>query len=244
MTRSVDKLAIATCVIIAVEAILAVLILSIRGDLLPLLPFVAWPMSGVGVILAAALAIRHWRRDRDGPHRSAGAVWLAGIAAVALAVGHTYMVDAVFQACSRYAKSLVAQSNLRGIGETVKLLCQKNGNYPASLGYLVEVGELTPKQLISYRDPNVAGVDLHEPVLRYSSFEYCPGVGPWRDEHDVILAHEREAWSSLEVRVFAKRGRCVLFGDGRVDILDAGEFAAAIQRDRERRGELGWPVCE
>ncbi|MBK8914101.1 MAG: hypothetical protein IPM64_05770 [Phycisphaerales bacterium] len=81
---------------------------------------------------------------------------------------------------------------------------------------------------------------------------FRPGSGlelvlqPGRADHPgrpgIIVAFEQRPLHPTEIRLFgAKRGRLVLFHDGRVQRLDEGGFAAAREADRRIRSEDGWP---
>ncbi len=76
--------------------------------------------------------------------------------------------------------------------------------------------------------------------ITHSSYLYRPGQGKTVSESNVIIAYEREAFAICEPRVFARKGRLVLFADGRVEHLKAAEFDEALREDEQRRHELGW----
>jgi hypothetical protein len=46
----------------------------------------------------------------------------------------------------------------------------------------------------------------------------------------------------LSPGLLAGHGRLVLFGNGEVRTLDDKAFQNALDKDRERRAQLGWPV--
>ena len=215
------------------------------GNALVYVTFLAWPLSMIGLALGLIVAHRHWHdTSRSDQVRRGVLVGVTAIAAGVFAAGHTLLAGLVLGAAREHAKTSLTASNLKGLGAVAKLHCDEHGAYPPSLQSLVEPGHRIPRQLMSIGDPRIADVCRDENAAGYSSFEYCPGVGAWRDEPDVILAHERQAWSALEVRVFPRYGHCTLFGDGKALLLGADEFAAAKRRDKARRAELGWPVCE
>lgn len=141
-----------------------------------------------------------------------------------------------------YAKSAVTVSNLRGIGQGMQVYSEKFGEYPRVPDDLVREEFATWGQFISVGDPDVPYPPAGGRDPEYSSFEFRPGAGAWRRDSDIILAFERQAWTPKEWRLFPPYGRCVLFGDGDVRVLDDREFAEARRRDAARRAQLGWPA--
>ncbi len=243
--ESGNRLPWVTWLFLVIGCSLGAFLLFGSGDVLVYVAFVAWPVSMVGLVLGMIVAYRHWHdTSRSNQVRRGVLVGVTTIAAGVFAVGHTLLAGLVLGAAREHAKTAVTASNLKGLGGGARVHCDEHGFYPPSLQSLVEPGRCIPMQLVSIGDPRIADVCRDENTLGYSSFDYCPGVGAWRDEPEVILAHERQAWSALEVRVFPRYGRCTLFGNGRALLLGADEFAAAKRRDKARRAELGWPVCE
>lgn len=141
-----------------------------------------------------------------------------------------------------YATSAITVSNLRGIGYGTQLYAEKFGGYPRVPDDLVREGFSTWGQFYSVGDADVPYPAVGGRDPEYSSFTFCPGAGPWQREPDITLAFERQAWTPQECRMFPAYGRCVLFGDGNVRVLNDDELATARRRDAARRAELGWPT--
>jgi hypothetical protein len=140
-----------------------------------------------------------------------------------------------------YAKSAVTSANLRGIGYGLQIYVQDCGAYPDSLRELVAKGLLAWDQVQSVCDPDVR-YDVPADEAEYSSFVYQAGGGAWRADPRLILAYERGPWTPVELRLLPEHGRCVLFGDGRVERLDDEAFETAKRGDATARRELGWPT--
>lgn len=106
-----------------------------------------------------------------------------------------------------------------------RIYCNDEGDFPSELSVFESSGAIITKG-------------------GYRSYMYCPGEGAWRDDPDLVIGFEREAWSPMVFRMWPEFGRVTLFGDGHVDVLGNGAFTAAMEANAKRRLELGWPVCD
>ena len=205
------------------------------------------PLGWVAAIftLAAWLAcLKVYRnpeaRARSDTRISRAQICLGSVASAIAIIGCVDLAQVTLSRAREVAKAPVSASNLRGIGMGLKLYSADHNDYPPSFEELVTSGHLTWGQFWAMGDPEVPH-DIPEEQARYSSFVYQPGAGTWRPDAEVILAYERGAWTPLALRVFLRYGRYVLFGDGRVTLLDDEAFNVARQRDVQKRAELGWP---
>lgn len=137
-------------------------------------------------------------------------------------------------------KSAVTGAILRGIESGLRTYHERFADYPPSLFVLVDAGMLTRKQLVTPFDPSGFEQPPHRPQTD-TSFVYHPGAGPWIDDDRIILAYERAPFCSAEADLAPSPGRFVVFGTGQVRWLPEGVFAAALEEDRLRRREIGWP---
>jgi hypothetical protein len=95
-----------------------------------------------------------------------------------------------------------------------------------------------PKQLHAAADLSANG----RASGTYSSNDYRRPCGGWPDDGDLVIAFERCPWTIIEHKLFTDKGRCVLFGDGRVECLGEDAFRKALEADLARREVLGWPT--
>jgi hypothetical protein len=197
--------------------------------------FLAAVLAAFITVVLAVRAIAHGGVVHRHPQRVVGA-WVAVLGF--LLAGS--IVLAGLAASRQFGKSAVSAANLKGIAAAVRAYCGEQEGYPDSLLALVDAGLCTTKQLFCGYD-SISEGQVAE--LRYSSYFYVPGVGPWTAENDVVLTYERVPWSLGGDRWYESgRGYQLLFGDGGVRFVPRDEMAAVLLRDRERRLELGWPV--
>ena len=137
----------------------------------------------------------------------------------------------------------VSKSQLVAI-ENGLFLYRDGGEAADTLSRLVESGLWTPQMLIAMIDPNDAL--LGSAPGDYSPYVFFPPADAFYESPrpaGIILAFERGRWHQTKPRVFAGTSRAVLIQYG-VEFLNDTEFARALETDRQRRRELGWPVYE
>ncbi|MBU0637879.1 MAG: hypothetical protein KKB50_03370 [Planctomycetes bacterium] len=113
------------------------------------------------------------------------------------------------------------------------------GDYAPSPAELVGTGHATWQQFYAFLDPDLPSNEPPE-VARHSSFVLQPGAGKWNPDPLLVLAYERSPRSPLELRIVRRCGRCVLFGDGTVRVLDDAAFREAKRADAAQRTQIGW----
>lgn len=165
--------------------------------------------------------------------------WGSLLLCLLVLVGQGCLTQVALARVRAAGKATVTAANLRGIGQALKVYHEGEDGYTSCLGDLKAANNVTGLQLLSIADPALSCWEDADPP--YSSFAYNPGVGPWRADPEIVLALEREPWTATEMRLFPRHGRWVLFGDGDVRWLLDGEFREAMERDRARRSDLGWP---
>ncbi|MBN2446458.1 MAG: hypothetical protein JXO22_07030, partial [Phycisphaerae bacterium] len=140
------------------------------------------------------------------------------------------------------AKAAVSRANLRGIGQAIKLYHNACGDYPASFTDLVAHGECTLPQFICRADKYITEARPGEPIP-HTSYIYSPGAGEWREDEDIVLAHERCPWSvAPNGAIFWRPAYGVLFADLHTEYIDWEEFSGVWYRSLDRRREIGWPT--
>ena len=199
-----------------------------------------WTLALVALVWALGARTRHGEQVEHSRLPGRGSKLPAVILAAAMLTSHCGLIPRIYVAARESSKSLIGQGGLRSLGEAAKAYSMEHGEYAPSIVALVENLNVTPKQMISPDDPNLPYDWFGE---GYSSFVYAPGGGHWRAEPNVVLGYAKGVWSAPEMRLFPNRRRLALFGDGRVELLDEGDFARARRVDAEKRAALGWPAC-
>ena len=149
----------AAWVLTLVGSILAGVMLTSGVAILPFMPFVAWPLSIVALVVALVKGLRCYRTGSITGRRVLVTVVAAGLVAVV----HTMLIPRVWWATSEYIKRSVSEANLEGIGSALRSYCDKFEEYPPSFDALVDLGYCSSKQFITPFDPNLSGIDLSEP---------------------------------------------------------------------------------
>ncbi len=167
------------------------------------------------------------------------------IVSVIIAIASIGLLLMGIRICRKIVQSLTPRSNSNGQLRAIEngLFMYRNDAEPAdTLRRLVEGGLWAPDMLIARIDPNHA--DLSKAPPGYSSYVFFP-PGPEFYELDrpagIILAFERGAWHRSDARVLSNPRRAV-FIQYAVEFLSDEEFARALELDRARRRELGWPA--
>jgi prepilin-type processing-associated H-X9-DG protein len=210
--------------LLAVSAVLAALEVVNR---LPL-PCVAPVLGAVCAAFALSLAIR--RRS------------YATVAAVALLVAHGALGLNSRSVWQRQMWVAILCQDLRSVGAALRQYVDEAGRFPPNLDALVRADLCSPRQLYSAADPNAVRRPPDESA--YTSYVYQPGSVPWMDRADIVLLYEETANSCLLGYFTAHPGRLVLFADGHAEMLDKAAFRTALETDRRRRAEIGWPTAE
>lgn len=169
------------------------------------------------------------------------------VVSVIIAVVSFGLLLAGFRTFAEIAPSITQRSNsdrqLRAIENG--LFLYRNDKEPAdTLVRLVESDLWAPDMLIARIDPNCA--DLSKAPPDYSSYVFFPPDPEFYElarPTGIILAFERDAWHRCDFRVLGNPYRGV-FIQYAVEFLNDSEFARALETDRARRRELGWPVYE
>lgn len=199
------------------------------------------PVCGVGAGITAVFSLLSLR-SRVNPtgfslvRRFANAsVALALILVICnVCIGFRWLVSA-----RAVALSEISASNLRSTGQGLRLYHDAFGDYAPSLLTLIETGFTAAGNLVCPYDNRACEAAVLQ--SGYSSYEYKPGRGKWESDPTLILAHECLPFSYGRASLELPIGYMVLFGDGSIRWLDRWDFAEALQHDRRRRDELGWP---
>jgi len=136
-------------------------------------------------------------------------------------------------------RSIGSKTNLVVMWRGLNDYAENHGTFPSSLDELVRDRGLPVWTLVSPSERALWRVARSDQTVR-SSYVYKPGRGRPASNPDIIIAHDREPFGTWEPRIFAAKGRLVLFADGRVEHLKAAEFDEALRKDEQRRRELGW----
>ena len=162
----------------------------------------------------------------------------------ALLVGQTWLILSVLRSSREIAWNTCSAANLGGIGKAVAWHAEESRSYPSTFQGLLRDAGVNPKALLSPLDTSPGWVETSDPnvMLVYSSYIYVPGHGAWANDPRIIIAYERMPFGSTGPLIARRPVRCVLFDDGRVEILEEDAFQRAWQQDRQRRRELGWPI--
>lgn len=204
---------------------------------------VLMPIVGFSFALTAfAVSFADYRQSKrmGAPtQRSSRMAFLAVCLALGLLAAHATFWFTFLGRARNVSKSTVTNSNLQGIGMAVKLHVDAHGAWPMSFDELVADNNATPKQFLSICDPDVlSGRPLQLDHAPFStSFTYGRHHGPWSNDKRLMIAWEREPWSPMRLQLFTDYGRQVLFGDGRVECLDAAAFADSVRIDSAARAE-------
>lgn len=141
------------------------------------------------------------------------------------------------------AKAPITSSNLRGIGQGLRIYSEKYGEYPADLDALVRADICSEGVFWSFGDPRDV-VFSTETGFEYASFIYQPQLGSWINDPKIIVAYEREPWTPIGMRLIPVYGRSVLFADGHVQLFDIAAFDAACREDAARRRNPTSPATQ
>ncbi len=135
------------------------------------------------------------------------------------------------------SSAMMTQGNLRGIGRALNEYRSDHGQATDVLDRLVALNIIRPRNLFSMGDVNIPTFD--PPGGYYSSFVYDKCPAHLSGNSRVVVAYELECWTLMKTGLFAEYGRCVLFADGRVEVLSEDAFAAAMRLDAKvRSGEF------
>jgi hypothetical protein len=193
------------------------------------------------LILAAIAALRNAdARLVPSDRQRGGRVWGTVIVGAVMVAVQTLLSLGALSRTREVAKAAVSAANLRGIGRALAVYANDRGEWPAALDDLVAAGDVSPQMLVTIHD--ALGRPIAPGPPYYSSFAYRGGGTSTSQDPTVILAFERAPMTVMDARLWPKRGRLVLFGDGRVATLDEPAFQAALTKDEERRRELGLAV--
>ena len=164
---------------------------------------------------------------------------------LALFLGQTLIVGSLVSLARPIAMTSTSIASLTGIGRMTIDYAREKGSYPSSFQDLIDTGVTGPKSFWSPADPEAGGKDSSDSkiMLVSCSYIYVPGHGTWANDPRIIIAYERTSFSSSGPLISRRPVRCVLFDDGRVEILEEDAFQRAWQQDRQRRRELGWPIA-
>ncbi|MBU0641468.1 MAG: hypothetical protein KKB50_21620 [Planctomycetes bacterium] len=165
--------------------------------------------------------------------------WAIMAVSGALMLSYTLLALTTLACAREYAKSSITRANLRGTGMSLLAYNQESHDYPPSLAALVESGRAVWCQFHAAFDPEAAR-STSRGDTGYSSFHYQPGAGEWNPDPKLVLAYERSPSTPVELRIFQRYGRCVLFGDGTVRVLDDAAFHEARRTDAAQRTQIGW----
>jgi hypothetical protein len=199
-----------------------------------------WLTAALALLLALIILCADVDRARRA-RSSAGLLSICLIAAATMSVfvAQCVLADHLLRIVRATAKAEVARANLRGIGQAMRAYSQEYGELPPNFGMLIQQGSISERQLLVVNDPDWST----NQAQGTTAFRYIPGAGAWPDDAALIIAYEQPCENPLHVCLKPKKGRCVLFGDGRVELLTQGRFEQAWQGDRLRREELGWPLA-
>jgi hypothetical protein len=205
-----------------------------------------WLLALIALVFALTAIVRNAGAPAEEQASIGRLSLIAGVVpCVALFLGQTLIVQAAWRAAWNTARTSISAANLRGIGNGVAAYADECKAYPPSLQELLSSGGMTPMTLCAPLDPDYDWRGSSQPgvVLIDSSYIYVPGHGTRANDPRVIIAYERRAFGSSRLRILQTPERCVLFDDGRVEILDESAFQRAWQQDHQRRRELGWPIA-
>lgn len=168
--------------------------------------------------------------------------------AMLLTIVATIFLNECLQTLKVLGRSLSSTSaskhQLHGIEGGLFLYRQSESEPPDSLWRVVERDIWDRQFLIAPMDPIRASPSGLSPD--YASYVFFPPAPAYYDEprpDGVILAFERGAWHQQDARILGEKCR-VVFIQYAAEVLDESDFAKALETDRIRRRELGWPVYE
>jgi prepilin-type processing-associated H-X9-DG protein len=162
--------------------------------------------------------------------------------ALALLVTHATFGLHSLKTADRRSRAALLCCELQHVGSSLRLYVEHHACFPPNLDALVREDLCTPRQLLSRADPNAHKPRPSPPF--YTSYVYQPGVAPWIDDAQVVLLYERTAHTCALGGLRGRPGHAVLFADGHAEMLDKAAFRTALETDRRRRAEIGWPTAE
>ncbi len=166
------------------------------------------------------------------------------VAAVALGLlaAHATLGLHGLKTAERRSRAALLCCELQHVGSGLHLYVERHACFPPDLDALVHEDLCTPWQLLSRADPDARKPRPSPPF--YTSYVYQPGVAPWIDDAQVVLLYERTTHTCALGGLRGRPGHAVLFADGHAEMLDKAAFRTALETDRRRRAEIGWPTAE
>jgi len=202
--------------------------------------FITAPAGWLCALVAVLVGVgKLWGRLRNTD------AWKGLALAILVLVVQTRFYSQVFWLWARAVDGRpVSAANMSLLGKALRQYADQNGDYPRSFSDLTRSELTNPKWLVSPYDPGLdwGTTSLDRPEATYSSYVYQPGRGTWGSDPKLVLAYEYGAWHPTDFQLFPTCGQLVLFGDGRVELLEGVAFTKALRDDAVRRCELGWPT--
>ncbi len=205
-----------------------------------------WLLALIAVILVLRAVLRvHEVPGGEGAQVNRLVLLVVAVFCLALLLGQTLILGSLVSSIRPAARTTTSIASLKGIGRVTIDHAREKGAYPSSLQDFIDSGVATPKSFWAPADPEAGGKDSPDPKLLVlsCSYIYVPGHGTWANDPRIIIAYERMSFGSSGPLISRRPVRCVLFDDGRVEILEEDAFQRAWQQDRQRRRELGWPIA-
>jgi hypothetical protein len=231
---------------------LAVLALLTAWPLMMIGACSAWLLGAAALVSVLAIVRRCMRQRRDvssdgSPPATLPKTWQLALAAaltslLVLFLAFIYM--SALTAMRHSSKSSVSAANLKMILSAAETYADRTGTRAADLQDLVAAGICSPKAFFAVFDPEIPESAWNSNRVVYSSYVFAL---PWRfpcNDPQVMVAYERKPFTPVAAKIGASRVRMVLYGNWRVETLDEQQFRAALQKDQQRRRELGWPTSQ
>lgn len=185
----------------------------------PLLSLAAWTVCVIGTVYTvwSFLQTRKWKRPIHG-HVIVASLVLGF-------VGATVLIVDVYLALDDAMVRMVSGENLKGMANGLHLYCEKHGEYPSTLQQIMEAG---------------MACDEAAAARIRSSYVYVPGQGALVGGKGVMVVYEREPFCPRWLLPIRPQRRYVMYEDGYSECLTEEGFRVALNKDRQRRRELGW----
>lgn len=234
-SRSVRWLIIASVFLAAMSLLTAFPLMNIGAC-------ASWPLALAAAILSFSAFLRA-RRQRTEFSESATKGRPAVLLAICLVLllGSTFLNLMALAASRTVSMGTMSAANLKAIGISTAIYAEKYGTWPPTLESLIAEKYLSAHQLLAPCDQEFRDEARQGGVAR-SSYLYTPPPSKAPLSARTVIAFERKAFIICEPCLFAPKERWVLFGNGQVSHLTDAEFAEAMEKDRQRRQDLGWPT--